>query len=217
MVGTAVLSTLGVVIGVAAVVAILSVGEGVERMARESIGSTTPLQTVAIVPRTERYVDGHRLPNTQWPLFGVVDLDSLTQRLPSGCMISLTMEGTATVIDFESQETALSLIGLAGYVEHDDRLKHGRWLTLDESRGQDAVMVASTTLGCVLGMALGLGTATLVAAIIRAKSEAMVVVAFTWETAVLALGLALVVGLGFGLYPALRASRFSPIDAVRDL
>lgn len=387
------LSTLGVIIGVAAVVAILSVGDGVERMARESIGSTTPLQTVAISPRTERFVDGHRLPNDHWPVFNIADLDSLSHRLPSGCLVTMRVEGTATITDFTGEERALSLIGQAGSMNLEDRLKHGRLLTIDESRGLDPLMVASTTLaqalgdstgsgllvghsvsingkeftvvgvaettnenrlaamvplrtasegfiesshprprnftieapnveaglevenaakgwlelregnswqervnitlyrnrlkqiqqgfmvfkllmgsiagislitggigimnvllatvaertreigvrkamgarsqdilaqflseavtvtslGCVVGLGLGLGTAFAVSAIIRSQSDAMVSVAFTWPTAVLAMGLALIVGVGFGLYPALRASRLSPIDAVRDL
>ena len=50
------LSTLGVVIGVAAVVAILAVGDGVEREARASVGATTPLQTVVIAPVTQALV-----------------------------------------------------------------------------------------------------------------------------------------------------------------
>ena len=56
------LSTLGVVIGVASVVAVLSVGDGVEALARARVGSTTSLQYVQIAPVTTRQVDGHRLP-----------------------------------------------------------------------------------------------------------------------------------------------------------
>jgi ABC-type antimicrobial peptide transport system permease subunit len=38
---------------------------------------------------------------------------------------------------------------------------------------------------------------------------------FTWEIAVIAIGVSLVIGTIFGLYPAFRASRKDPIDALR--
>jgi putative ABC transport system permease protein len=38
---------------------------------------------------------------------------------------------------------------------------------------------------------------------------------FTWLVAGLAFGIALIVGLGFGLYPAVRASKKDPIEALR--
>ena len=44
-----ILSTLGIVIGVAALVSVLSVGDGMERLAREQIGRTTDLQRIAVI------------------------------------------------------------------------------------------------------------------------------------------------------------------------
>jgi len=75
--------------------------------------------------------------------------------------------------------------------------------------------VAITGAGCLLGLVLGLGAAYLVTAVMRMQTEAQVAAAFTWQTGVVALSLALVVGLGFGIYPAVRASRLSPIEAIR--
>jgi len=385
------LSTLGVVIGVAAVVAILSVGDGVERLARENVGSTTSLQTVLISPLTERHVDGHRLANSDWPRFDGADLDSLKRRLPAGCLAAMTVEGTAVITDAAGDERALSLVGQTGHLDLGDRLRHGRAMTAAERHGTEPLMVAGgslaralgdstdsgllvgtvvtlngtdytvvgvaestnrhrlralvplataeagfvprpqprpcsitieaptveavtqvetatqawliaregdswsdrvqvslnryrleqmqqaflifkllmgsiagislitggigimnvllagvaertreigvrkamgarrgdimvqflgeavavTCLGCLLGLALGLSAAFGITAIMRAQTEAVVAAAFTWQTAALALGLALMVGLGFGIYPALRASRLSPIDAIR--
>ena len=55
-----ILSTLGIIIGVAALVSVLSVGDGMERLAREQIGRTTDLQRIQISPRLFRIVDGTR-------------------------------------------------------------------------------------------------------------------------------------------------------------
>ena len=79
-----------------------------------------------------------------------------------------------------------------------------------------AESVAITGAGSALGAALGLGSAFAITAIIRARAEgAPLQAAITWETLVVAVTAAVLVGLIFGLYPALRAVRLSPIDAIR--
>jgi putative ABC transport system permease protein len=75
--------------------------------------------------------------------------------------------------------------------------------------------VAISGLGSVVGAALGLGGAFGITALIRQQSEARVYAAFSWGTVVVSALAALVVGVAFGMYPALRASRLSPIDAIR--
>lgn len=75
--------------------------------------------------------------------------------------------------------------------------------------------VAITSAGATVGVVLGLGIAFLTAAIMRAQTKAPVEAAVTPTTILVAAGLSVLIGVGFGLYPALRASRLSPIDAIR--
>jgi putative ABC transport system permease protein len=56
------LSTLGVTIGVASLVAVLSLGDGMERTARSRLQSTTGLQSIAVGSRTVERVDGDFFP-----------------------------------------------------------------------------------------------------------------------------------------------------------
>jgi putative ABC transport system permease protein len=75
--------------------------------------------------------------------------------------------------------------------------------------------VVITGAGATVGVALGLGIAFLAAAIMRAQTHATVHAAITPGTILVAAGLSVAIGIGFGLYPALRASRLSPIEAIR--
>ncbi len=69
-----VLSTLGVIIGVASLVAVLSVGDGMERTVREQIESTTGLQFFNLVPVTTEEVEGQSFPIDRFPQFTVADV-----------------------------------------------------------------------------------------------------------------------------------------------
>jgi len=78
-----------------------------------------------------------------------------------------------------------------------------------------AESVTISGLGSGLGAGLGLSGAFAITAYMRHETEAQVYAAFTWSTVLICALAALTVGLTFGLYPALRASRLSPIDAIR--
>ncbi len=78
-----------------------------------------------------------------------------------------------------------------------------------------AESVAISLMGAVLGTALGYGVAQIVAAVMRSRATIPVHAGFSLSTLLVAIGAPLVVGVLFGMYPALRASRLSPIDAIR--
>jgi putative ABC transport system permease protein len=78
-----------------------------------------------------------------------------------------------------------------------------------------AESIAISGTGSLLGMVLGLGGAFAFTAVIRARSDALIYAAVTPQTVVASLGAALLTGVVFGLYPAFRASRLPPVDAIR--
>jgi putative ABC transport system permease protein len=76
--------------------------------------------------------------------------------------------------------------------------------------------VAISGAGSAIGVLLGLAASFGVTAIIRARANAPFFHAgFSWLTIAIAVASALAVGLVFGTYPAMRASRMSPIEAIR--
>ena len=78
-----------------------------------------------------------------------------------------------------------------------------------------AESVAITSAGAVLGMMLGLVASFGFAAIMRSVTKAEVYAGFDVGSLLTAALVAVFVGLVFGTYPALRAARLSPLDAIR--
>jgi len=382
------LSTLGIVVGTAALVAVLALGDGVERYVREQIERTTDLQAIVLTPRTVRTLDAQQIPRTDYPQFTPADADSVRALAGPGALATLMLSGpvlltggggalraalvTATEPDvvafqqitvaegrfFTAAEAAapapvtvvshrlaaeqsltpgdtvrfgnrawtvvgvlapagpervlhafvpLALAADAGMAGVDppapvllvkverveavgamrqqvetwlarrvgadwrDKVRVGtradrvaqvqqgmlifkilmgaitgisllvggigimnvllaavaertREIGVRKAAGARrrdilwqflAESVAITGAGSVVGVVVGLAGAYGVTAVMRARTEAIVYAAFTWGTVVVAAGAAITVGVAFGMYPALRAARLSPIDAIR--
>ncbi|MHB1861955.1 MAG: hypothetical protein ACYCVL_03205 [Gemmatimonadaceae bacterium] len=60
-----------------------------------------------------------------------------------------------------------------------------------------------------------MGAAYAVTAFMRMRTHARLYAGLSWSTVVVAALAELLVGIGFGLHPAVKAARLSPIDAVR--
>lgn len=375
------LSTSGVVIGVASLVAVLAVGDGIEKYARLQIGGTTDIQFISVTPKTTVTVDGVRLPGTTFPVFTPSDAEALAREVPGIDKVMLSLTGSAR---FDARGSARAAIVSGSYTWPDSSLPvlSGRALSIDEQRngrraavisqrlallvGSDSVVlenavwsivgvmqdqprdsvlritvpvsvaasamvpaewpraptllvraarledveqvragverwlaarnpawpagvtlatstgrlrqvqqgarifklfmgaitgisllvggigimnvllasvaertreigirkatgarprdvllqflsesVTITGMGSLLGVALGLGSAFAVTTLMRTQTKAAIYAAFTWGTVLVAVGSAVVVGIAFGMYPALRAARLSPIDAIR--
>ena len=73
-------------------------------------------------------------------------------------------------------------------------------------------LVESSILSGMGGL-VGVGVAWLLAVIIRNLTS--VPMALPWTSVLLGVGLSATVGLFFGIYPARRASRLDPIEALR--
>jgi putative ABC transport system permease protein len=78
-----------------------------------------------------------------------------------------------------------------------------------------AESVAISGIGSGIGVVIGVTAAFAITAVVRAQSEAQLYAAFSGQSLLVVAVAALVVGVAFGIYPALRASRLSPIDAIR--
>jgi putative ABC transport system permease protein len=136
------LSTSGVVIGVAALVAVLSLGDGIERYARDQIERTTDIQFIEVAPRTVVTVDGVRLPGTSFPSFTPADAQALAHALPGVSQVRLALTGSGRLL---ARDTVRAAIVVASYTwpEATAVTVSGRPLTAEDQRGDRRIAVVS--------------------------------------------------------------------------
>jgi putative ABC transport system permease protein len=81
------------------------------------------------------------------------------------------------------------------------------WQFLSES-------VAITGVGSLIGLVLGVTAAFAITAIMRSVANAPIQAWLSASTVLVAIGASVIVGVAFGLYPAMRAAKLSPIEAI---
>lgn len=75
--------------------------------------------------------------------------------------------------------------------------------------------VTISAFGSVLGLVLGVVGTMIIIPIVKAITEVPFQAAYTWNTLVVISVISLFVGIVFGTYPAIRAARLNPVDAIR--
>ncbi len=144
-----VLSTLGVIIGVGALVAVLSLGDAMEKFARNELERTTDVQTVIVRARTYEYVNGQFTPVRNYPIFTPRDARALADEIPAVGAVSMTLQGQSDVMWGRSglERRATVTASTPG----SDRFLHlefadGRFFTAAEAARNAPVIVLSYKL-----------------------------------------------------------------------
>lgn len=91
------LSVLGIVIGVAALVTILSLIDGMEAYARKQITQTTSLESIMVDTRHRREIDGVWVKNESPPIITPELVDGLRERFNKNVSVHLMVNGSATI------------------------------------------------------------------------------------------------------------------------
>jgi len=143
------LSTLGIIMGVAALVSVLSLGDGMQRYAREQISRTTDLLSVSVTPSLFRTVDGQRFPRADVVALTREDADALAGVVREDGTVTMLLSGQALVTTrADTTPRVAQVLGtLAGVVsELPAPVASGRFFTDEEVRADAAVVVISIPL-----------------------------------------------------------------------
>ncbi len=142
------LSTLGVVIGAAALVAVLSLGDGMERFVREQIARSTDVQSILVASKTSITIDGQTFPVDSYPVFTPADAEAIVAAVPGADQATLTVSGRSAISGaggrLEEVGIAATLPSLAGQVGLS--FAAGRYFNAAEADSNSAVVVLSHTL-----------------------------------------------------------------------
>jgi putative ABC transport system permease protein len=144
-----VLSTLGIVIGVGALVSVLSVGDGMERLAREQIGRTTDLQRIVVSPKLIRFIDGAPFPQPNPAALGQAEMASLRHELGDSMTVNMIISGSSLVTsaaDTTPHAAQLTGVLLPDAPLADSLLIAGRLFTANEGTAGAPVTVVSYRL-----------------------------------------------------------------------
>ena len=143
------LSTLGIIMGVAALVSVLSLGDGMQRYARDQIERTTDLLTVTVTPSMFRTVDGQRFPRSDVLALTSADADSVSRVVGADGSVMLVLNGQALVSTrADTNPHIAQVIGSLPEIvsELPAPVAAGRFFTDDEVTREAPVVVISASL-----------------------------------------------------------------------
>jgi putative ABC transport system permease protein len=147
----ALLSILGLVIGVAALVGILSLGDGLERFAREQVATTTDLQNILVVPQTSRVLDGVVLRRDTVVHLGAAQIAALAAELGGAARV-VAVRQRPVAVRLGAHETAAQLIAAdtGAWALREARVSAGRLFTSADVAAGRAVVVLAAPLAAKL-------------------------------------------------------------------
>lgn len=142
------LSLLGIIIGVGALISILALGDGMEKFGRDQIANTTDLNSIQISANNSILVDGMRMEKQNKNFLKIEDLDSLNTMVNG--------EGNVKWISFSrdwirrSDDTAGRptnvLITLPNFFESKDSVVYGSLFNQGHVASNDSVAVINLIL-----------------------------------------------------------------------
>jgi putative ABC transport system permease protein len=138
-----VLSTTGVIIGVAALVAAFAITDGVDVWSRALIARESSVQDVAITPRTRETIRGRTIPVHGYPVFTSDDAMRAGAEVPGVLRHALTLNGPTHAEYLDQRATVqltLSTASLADFTGF--QLAAGRYFTTaEDAHGAPVVVV----------------------------------------------------------------------------
>lgn len=140
------LSTLGIIIGVASLVAILALGDGLEQTGRQQIETTTSIQMLSVTPKSIDVVNGVRVPRDTVYAFGVQEAQKINAVISKWGTTELTAQSSRMVTYNDSTVAVYILATMENYPHFLDADIIGSHLTSEDIQAENLVAVLSKQL-----------------------------------------------------------------------
>ncbi|MEP6835482.1 MAG: ABC transporter permease [Gemmatimonas sp.] len=144
-----VLSMLGVIIGVAALVSVISLGDVMQGFVRGELDRTTDLQMITIVAQKQMVVNGENVPVHDYPVFTQADMEDLAFTLPLARGSAIQLSGDA-LVNWPRAGThrRVSIVAVTAGIEAfgSTKLATGRLFSASEVAHNASVIVLSYKL-----------------------------------------------------------------------
>lgn len=143
------MSLLGLVIGVAALVGVLSLGDGMEAFGRQQLETTTSVQGMVVRAQTTRMVDGVTLRRESPATLDIEAADALAALLGDSARVMLLRSAATEIGTPSSEKVSAARVQAVSTVLADlspYELLKGRWLTDQEIRDSASVAVVATSV-----------------------------------------------------------------------
>lgn len=141
------LSVLGIIIGVAALVSILSLIDGMEQYAKDQISSTTDLKSIQIESVTFKRVNQINIPKDTFPYFNLQNYTKLKSELKGvarGVLVSRHTE--ELVLEGDTSKTAAYISGMTADFNEKTQIAHGQLFSAAQVRQKDSVAIINFSL-----------------------------------------------------------------------
>ncbi|MEQ9279786.1 MAG: ABC transporter permease [Balneola sp.] len=138
------LSTLGIIIGVAALVGILALGDGLEQTGREQLANTTSLNIITVNSKRTKTVDDIRIQIKNRPEFIIEKVQELRSLVQNKALLEYT--GTrSTEINYKDSVSGIYLQGSLefGLQFLTDSLSFGRYISKEDVINSSKTIVLS--------------------------------------------------------------------------
>ena len=142
------LSTLGIVIGVAALVSILALGDGMEKFGREQVASTTDLNAIVVTPNMREKVDGLWVKKENPGLLLPADAMALKSHFSQPVTVAMQSElrGFLHVAGDTLKSAALLTACLESGTPGKNKLAFGRMFTPEDMDKGDSIVLLNRML-----------------------------------------------------------------------
>jgi len=147
------LSTLGIIIGVASLVAILALSDGLEKMGREQIGTTTDIQMMSIRSVQYRQIDGIRVPVEDPAKFSIEKAFEIEDKFAERTIVEMYISRAATAVNKDSTSSLYLDAHMDKSKEFmEDSLQKGRFISREDLLQNRRVAVITKKLADKLGI-----------------------------------------------------------------